>query len=293
MKDHKRFYPAKLLSIDAENHQVWARFTDDQPDREGDIMDGNTWQFDDWMKAPVVLFGHKDWELPIGRGLEIRKVEENGVIAHEALIEFDVTDPESARVWGKVERGFLKTLSVGYVTQRREGNRLLDNLLTEISFVPVPANINAMVRSLTDGSVSVDDAKWLKKNGEAMVKSLTEYIQNSDNDSNANDSKGKGAKSMSDEDLKKVADLVKETVAEAVKPVADDVAGLKTSVEALSKQSNGDDDKSKANSGKSDEGTDDDDISDDEVDEILAQVDAMLADDDDSNSKDNDKDEES
>lgn len=294
---HLKFYPAKLLSIDEENHRVWARFTDDQPDREGDIMDADTWDFDDWMKAPTVLFGHKDYELPVGRGLEIRGGSEDGVKYHEALIEFDVDDVESARVWGKVKRGFLKTLSVGYVTMRREGNRLLDNLLTEISFVPVPANINALVKRLNDGSISEEDAKWMRDHAKATVKSLTEYIETSENRSNANDSKGKGAKSMSEDDLKKVGEQITAAVTEALKPVTEQVETLSAKVEELSKVKSDeeagkadDDDKSKgkgsdANSGKSNEGNEDEpaDISEEEADEILTQVDAMLSGSDDEN----------
>lgn len=287
---HLKFYPTKLLSIDEENHRVWARFTDDQPDREGDIMDADTWQFDDWMKAPTVLFGHKDWELPVGRGLEIRSGEENGVKYHEALIEFDVEDEESAKVWGKVARGFLKTLSVGYVTLRREGNRLLDNLLTEISFVPVPANINALVKRLNDGSLSDEDAKWMRDHAKATVKSLTEYIDSSDNRDNGNANKVKGAKSMTEDDLKKVGEQITTAVTEALKPVTEKVEALSSTVEALSKsksdekdgESDSDKDKdangSDANSHKNDEGNDEQaDISEEEADEILTQVDAMLS----------------
>lgn len=305
--EHKRFYPTKILSIDEDKHQVWARFTDDQPDREGDIMDAETWNFEDWMKAPTVLFGHKDWELPIGRGLEIRSGEENGVKYHEALIEFDVEDEESARVWGKVARGFLKTLSVGYVTLRREGNRLLDNLLTEISFVPVPANINAMVKRLNDGSLSTEDAEWMRDHAAATVKSLTKYIDNSDNKEDSNAKSGKGAKSMTEEDLKKVGDMITTAVTEGVKPVTEKVEALSSTVEALSKSKSDEkdgksdsdkdksDDKSDANSdSKKDEGNKDDaDISEEEADEILAQVDAMLSDGEDNNndSEENNSDE--
>lgn len=306
--EHKKFYPTKILSIDEENHRVWARFTDDQPDREGDIMDADTWHFDDWMKAPTVLFGHKDWELPIGRGLEIRSGEEGGVKYHEALIEFDVEDEESARVWGKVARGFLKTLSVGYVTMKREGNRLLENLLTEISFVPVPANINAMVKRLNDGSLSEEDAKWMRDHAKATVKSLTEYIDNSDNSNNSNANKGKGAKSMDEDDLKKVGEQITAAVTEAVKPLTEKVESLSTQVEELSKAKKADDktgddsnkDKSDnkdsdANSDKNkDEGNKEDaDISEEEADEILTQVDAMLSGDgeDNNNEEENNSDE--
>jgi HK97 family phage prohead protease len=305
--EHKKFYPTKILSIDEENHRVWARFTDDQPDREGEIMDADTWNFEDWMKAPTVLFGHKDWELPIGRGLEIRSGEENGVKYHEALIEFDVEDEESQRVWGKVARGFLKTLSVGYVTLRREGNRLLDNLLTEVSFVPVPANINAMVKRLNDGSLSEEDAKWMRDHAKATVKSLTEYIDNSDNRSNSNATKGKGAKSMDEDDLKKVGEQITTAVTEAVKPLTEKVESLSAEVEKLSKakadDKDGDDsnkDKSDkkdsdANSDKKDEGNKEDaDISDEEAEEILTQVDAMLSGDgeeDNNNEEENNSDE--
>ncbi len=295
---HKKFYPTQVSSIDEENFSVWARFSDDQEDREGDIMDQDSWDFDDWMKAPTVLWGHDDSKLPIGTGLEIKMVEENGVKAHDALIQLDVSEDyketgkitasstDEDRVWDKIKKGVLRTLSVGYVSEERDGNRLLGNKLLEVSFVSVPANIHALVRGLNDRSITDEDAKWLKKQAEDAVKSLTKHLQKSDNQISKDTKK---EKSMSEEDLKKVVEEVSKAVsagvAEAIKPLQSSVEAQGQVLEEISKGVKAEptdpkDPKSGKPKTKPDTnqgGSGEEDITEEDAEIILAQVDAMLA----------------
>jgi hypothetical protein len=273
-QDHIRFYETAVQSIDEENHTLRLRFTDDRPDRENDIMDGDTWDFSDWSQAPSVLFGHDQHNVGaiVGKGLGIHRVEEvdndgQKIIAHEADIQFDADDPEALRVWGKIKRGFLKTASVGFTTARKEGNRLIGNLLTEISFTPVPANIRATVKSLEDGTIRKEDAVWLRDQAQKTVESFTKFLDNQE-----------GNTEMTDEDLAKVGEVVAQSFEKAVAPLLDRVNKLVTSLETADDQKKQPDTDTKP-APKSDGGTDEEGgISADEADYILDEVDKLLAD---------------
>lgn len=278
MGSHTVFHPVEITSIDEENHTVWAEFTDDLEDRDGEIVDQDTLNFGDWVQAPSVLFGHNDKELKalIGRGLEIRPTAgvKNGkpYKGHEALIQFDVDDEEGKRAWGKVSRGFLKTLSVGYISARRQGNRLMNALLSEISFVPVPSNIGATVKSLQDGSIKKDDAEWMLQRAEQTVEYFKKYLDTEQKE-----------EAMTDEELQKVAqissDVVTKLFNESVKPL---IEGLQSKVDKLTDAAEQAKAETDTNSdSKKSEGTDVPDISDDEKDALLGKLDELFPDDED------------
>ncbi len=119
------------------------------PDRYEDIVDAS-WLLDNYRRNPVVLYGH-DWSAPpIGRAVQI-EVRDQRLIAE---VEFDTEDEDSARIAGKVERGFLNAVSVGFRPGRvidrsqlpeedprhgEHGAVLFDNELLELSVVAVPA----------------------------------------------------------------------------------------------------------------------------------------------------------
>ena len=60
-------------------------------------------------KNPVMLLDHYDWNLPIGRWEHIRV--DDGRILADAV--FDLKDPRTVQVAGKVEDGFLRAASIG------------------------------------------------------------------------------------------------------------------------------------------------------------------------------------
>lgn len=75
----------------------------------------------DFLKNPVMLWNHiqsnksdQNQVLPIGRWENVRK--ENGQLLADAV--FDLQDEFAAKIAGKVERGFIKTASIGL--QNRE-----------------------------------------------------------------------------------------------------------------------------------------------------------------------------
>lgn len=62
-----------------------------------------------FINNPVMLLNHNDWDLPIGRWENIR-IEGTQILADA---DFDEKDERAATVMGKVDRGYLRSASIG------------------------------------------------------------------------------------------------------------------------------------------------------------------------------------
>ena len=129
------------------------------------LIDGvDTTQFE---KNPVMLLQHDDWNLPVGRWINIRK--ESGKILADAEFDYDDTDTNVQRMIGKVERGFLKMASSGlvelvasddtiYQIDGQSGPTIIRCRLREASIVAIGGNHNALRLYDPDG-VEIDLSK--------------------------------------------------------------------------------------------------------------------------------------
>ena len=101
-------------------------------------------------KHGVLLFGHKDGELPIGQVIDIRK--EGTKLTGEVV--FDEDDDFAMKVKGKAEKG-LVAYSIGYLEHEvsedpamklpnQSSNTVTKSELFELSVVSIPSNPNAL-----------------------------------------------------------------------------------------------------------------------------------------------------
>lgn len=108
-------------------------------DRDGEVILIKGWDFTNFMKNPVLLFGHDYWSWPIGAVTELipdgDKVIARGVFARTE---------EGQKARQLYEDGILKTVSVGFIPKERNGNVITKAELLELSFVPVPSNPDAV-----------------------------------------------------------------------------------------------------------------------------------------------------
>lgn len=115
--------------------------TTDGVDRDGEIIRVEGWKFENYMKNPIILWGHNYYELEciIGAATEI-KVESGKVI-----IKGVFANTESGQLARQLyDDGILKAVSVGFIPLMREGNVITEAELLELSFVSVPANPDAI-----------------------------------------------------------------------------------------------------------------------------------------------------
>jgi len=118
-------------------------------DRDGDVIEAAGWELGNFLKNPVVLFGHDHGGLPIGRASDMRV--EGGAL--KASVEFATMDqnPLAESVFRMVKAGFLKGASVGFMPIEFErdgdGMKFTKQELLEFSIVPIPSNPEALVAS--------------------------------------------------------------------------------------------------------------------------------------------------
>lgn len=113
--------------------------TTEDTDRDGEVIRADGWDFEPYKKNPIVLWAHNFYDMPIGKVTEIIQ-EGNRIIAKGVF-----APTEKAQEVRKVYDGkFLNTVSVGFIPREREMNIITRAELLELSFVPVPANPNAI-----------------------------------------------------------------------------------------------------------------------------------------------------
>lgn len=112
-------------------------------DRQGESLNPSGWQTDNYLKNPVVLYGH-DYKVnrPVGKTLRVY-MEEN-------QLRFDVQFNDTAlgqEVFSLMKDGYLNAVSVGFIPLEfgNDGEYTYQKMeLLELSVVPVPANPEAL-----------------------------------------------------------------------------------------------------------------------------------------------------
>ena len=141
----------ELKGINDENYTIKGVFSTADEDRHGEIVDQKSWQMDDYLKNPVVLFGHDHNQPAIGK---VNNLFFNELGNLEGEIQFAAKEYEFANTIFKLYKGgFMRAFSVGFqneVVEYDEGAQkvtLKRNTLFEISTVNVPANQLALAKS--------------------------------------------------------------------------------------------------------------------------------------------------
>ena len=138
--------------------------------RDGAIIDPEGWDFSDYERNPVVLYGHDDGAgsgaMPVARTIEGPSTAEGTI---SATAEFDRDDDIAMRLLGKIRRGFINATSVRWLPirtewvekpERHEGeDKVLvfrEQKLLEWSFVPIPADPGAVIQRSEGGLLDLD-----------------------------------------------------------------------------------------------------------------------------------------
>src|ERR1700728_4339313 len=137
MRRITKLFNTKATSIDSTAKTVTFTISDNQPDRMHEIVDQKTWNFKDYMKNPIVLFGHDPSQpenvLGTAQSLEIAKDGNSSL----ASLKFDTDiNPKADLVFNQVIAGTLRCVSVGFINHSEEMENdtpvLKDNDLLEI-----------------------------------------------------------------------------------------------------------------------------------------------------------------
>lgn len=136
-------------------------------DRDGDIIEPSGIDLRNFKKNPVVLFAHNYREPPIAKAIDIR-VEGNKLVSTTQFPEPGVYGL-SDTIFNLLKGGFINAASIGFEVLESsplpegKGFHFTKTELLEWSFVPVPANPNALVQARSK-NIDLDPLKdWAQK----------------------------------------------------------------------------------------------------------------------------------
>jgi len=145
----KKTFSVEVENIDEENGIIRAIFSSGLPDRDGEMIDQETWNLEEYKKNPVVLWSHDQLSPPIGQMIDIF-VNDDKML--EGKIKFAINEYDFANTIYKLYAGkFIRAFSIGFNSEDYEevnGVRVLkNNTLLEISAVNIPADALALAKS--------------------------------------------------------------------------------------------------------------------------------------------------
>lgn len=175
---HKEFTAQILKAYDDGSQEIV--ISTDSVDRDGEVIEVDGWQLENYLANPVVLYAHDYRSVPIGRTLELRREPGQLVARFQFRDPANDLDPVN-QIRAAWEQGILRAASVGFrpLEWRRMDadddapssseddwywgpKRYLQQELLEWSIVPIPANQEALrrafeayIKSLQPGSVPV------------------------------------------------------------------------------------------------------------------------------------------
>lgn len=131
-------------------------------DRQGDSIDQSGWELENFKANPVMPWAHDYSALPVAKATSVE------VTAKGLELEFEFApaegNPMAQQVKVLYDEGYLNAVSVGFIPKQRNGNVITQAELLEVSFVPVPANQEALRLAMKsiEGKATLDgDEKGL------------------------------------------------------------------------------------------------------------------------------------
>lgn len=126
--------------------------TTDSVDREGEILLSDGWDFKNYLKNPVVLWGHQWESMPIGAVTEI-DTSQQGKIIMKGVFAPTAAGQEVRKLY---DSGILRTVSVGYIVKERQGPVISKKEMAELTFCAIPANPDALSTHEVKALKSID-----------------------------------------------------------------------------------------------------------------------------------------
>lgn len=169
----------ELAQKTRENTLSWV-FSDEKPDRAGDIILQNGWKLENYKRNPVILWGHaggfdSEADIPIGRAENVRV--EGAKLVGDIVFAVGESD-RAARIYRLAAAGYVKAGSVGFrplkvnqIADEAERSKLglgrygvvfEKQELLEFSLCAVPCNAGALQLSLKGGAIREEDAEFAR-----------------------------------------------------------------------------------------------------------------------------------
>ncbi len=171
---HKYYTINSVEVVKGENDDEESRtlrfiITTEAVDRDNDIISVDGWNVENFLKNPVVLFGHNASQPPIAKALNL--IFETNSIKSEAEFMHPDISPFSDMIFKMYKGGFMNAISVGFSpeefnfdeTRGGFGVNFLKQELLEYSAVPVPSNPEALQLARHKGIDTTPLMSWAEK----------------------------------------------------------------------------------------------------------------------------------
>lgn len=167
----RKQFAIETAAIDELARTVTATITTGDIDRDNDTINPEGWELEEYLRSPVVLWAHDSRQPPIARAISVQRVA-NGL---QSTAQFPAAGvyPFADMVFSLIKGGFIKATSVGFraieytLDDQRGGVNFKRQALLEWSWVPVPANANALVSAAAEGVALEPLRDWLQASIEA------------------------------------------------------------------------------------------------------------------------------
>ncbi len=139
--ESRKLFIGEMKAAD-EDHTFEVIASTEGQDRDGEVVMQDGIDLTNYLKNPVILFGHDYWSLPIGKATEVFRKDGQTIV--RGIFATKEANPVAEQCRLLYQQGILKAVSIGFIPKRYEGNRIVECELLELSFVPVPANPEAL-----------------------------------------------------------------------------------------------------------------------------------------------------
>lgn len=133
-----------------DSRRVLFKISSGSVDRDRDVINPTGWKFDNYLKNPVVMWGHQYGMPPVGTCPSLQ-IKGQDVLAECDFLDAD-TYPFADTIYRMVKAGALRAASVGFrpikynYNAERNGMDIEEAELLEWSVVSIPANADALVQ---------------------------------------------------------------------------------------------------------------------------------------------------
>lgn len=161
------FVGVRTKEIDTVNRKVPFVISTGDRDRDGDTLDPNGWDLEDYKNNPVVLWGHDSHsQPPVARSERLALV--GGMLKSDAVFPTREIHPFGGMLYDLVIHKFLNGASVGYSSSSYapdpsgHGINFKRQKLFEWSLVPIPANPRGLSEAKDFGIDLTPYRGWLE-----------------------------------------------------------------------------------------------------------------------------------
>jgi hypothetical protein len=169
-----------LGSFDDENRCFTAIGSTPVVDRQGDVVEQDGWDLENFKNNPVIPWAHDYYQPPIARATSVGVSD--GVLQFVCQFPPEGLYPFADTIWNLYRNQFMFAFSVGFIPEEPEegyswdGNTFAKCELLEISAVVVPANPQALALAAKMGVIDTAQTKQLIKKLTNTADNLKEIL---------------------------------------------------------------------------------------------------------------------